>query len=87
MCLKRKKKTKAKVEKEKNKNVTKSRARSLYFSIQFLRHSISQVYSNDDEKVLLTSQKIVNLSSGRRPLASSSRKSLRINFLNPQSFP
>lgn len=35
----------------------------------------------------LTSQNIVNLSSGRSPLASSNRKSLRINFLKPQSFP
>lgn len=35
----------------------------------------------------LTSQKSVNLSSGSRPLVSSSRKSLLINFLKPQSFP
>lgn len=34
-----------------------------------------------------TSQKSVSLSSGRRPLASSRRKSLRMNFLKPQSFP
>ncbi len=34
-----------------------------------------------------TSQNIVNLSSGSNPFASSKRKSLRINFLNPQSFP
>lgn len=35
----------------------------------------------------LTSQNIVNLSSGNRPFASSSRKSRRMNFLKPQSFP
>jgi hypothetical protein len=34
-----------------------------------------------------TSQKSVNLSSGKRPFASSRRKSRRINFLKPQSFP
>jgi hypothetical protein len=35
----------------------------------------------------LTSQNKVNLSSGNNPLASSIKKSRRINFLNPQSFP
>lgn len=35
----------------------------------------------------LTSQNIVNLSSGNKPFASSNRKSLRMNFLKPQSFP
>lgn len=35
----------------------------------------------------LTSQKMVNLSSGKRPLASSRRKSRRMNFLKPQSLP
>jgi hypothetical protein len=35
----------------------------------------------------LTSQNKVNLSSGKSPLASSIKKSRRINFLNPQSFP
>lgn len=35
----------------------------------------------------LTSQNIVNLSSGNKPFASSSRKSRRINFLKPQSLP
>lgn len=35
----------------------------------------------------LTSQNRVSLSSGRSPLASSRRKSLLINFLNPQSLP
>lgn len=35
----------------------------------------------------LTSEKNVSLSSGKRPLASSSKKSLRMNFLKPQSFP
>jgi hypothetical protein len=35
----------------------------------------------------LTSQNKVNLSSGKRPLTSSIRKSRRINFLKPQSFP
>lgn len=34
-----------------------------------------------------TSQNIVSLSSGSSPLASSSRKSLLMNFLKPQSFP
>lgn len=34
-----------------------------------------------------TSQKMVSLSSGRRPLLLSSRKSRRVNFLKPQSFP
>lgn len=34
-----------------------------------------------------TSQNNVSLSSGKRPLASSSKKSLRMNFLKPQSFP
>ena len=34
-----------------------------------------------------TSQNKVNLSSGRSPLASSSKKSRRINFLKPQSLP
>lgn len=37
--------------------------------------------------LLLTSQKMVNLSSGKRPLASSRRKSRRMNFLKPQSLP
>ena len=36
---------------------------------------------------VFTSQKRVSLSSGSSPLASSSRKSRRINFLNPQSLP
>ncbi len=35
----------------------------------------------------LTSQNKVNLSSGKSPLASSIKKSRRINFLKPQSFP
>ena len=35
----------------------------------------------------ITSQKSVSLSSGKRPLASSKRKSRRMNFLNPQSLP
>lgn len=35
----------------------------------------------------LTSQNRVSLSSGRSPLASSSRKSLLMNFLKPQSLP
>lgn len=39
------------------------------------------------EGILLTSQKIVNLSSGNSPFASSSRKSRRMNFLKPQSLP
>ena len=34
-----------------------------------------------------TSQKSVSLSSGSRPLASSRRKSRRMNFLKPQSLP
>lgn len=34
-----------------------------------------------------TSQNNESLSSGKRPLASSSKKSLRMNFLKPQSFP
>lgn len=34
-----------------------------------------------------TSQNNVSLSSGKRPLVSSSKKSLRMNFLKPQSFP
>lgn len=34
-----------------------------------------------------TSQNIVSLSSGSKPFCSSSKKSLRINFLKPQSFP
>lgn len=35
----------------------------------------------------ITSQKRVSLSSGSSPFASSRRKSLRINFLKPQSLP
>lgn len=35
----------------------------------------------------LTSQNIVNLSSGNSPFASSNRKSRRMNFLKPQSLP
>ena len=35
----------------------------------------------------VTSQKKVSLSLGRSPLVSSMRKSLLINFLNPQSLP
>lgn len=35
----------------------------------------------------ITSQYSVSLSSGNNPFASSSKKSRRINFLKPQSFP
>lgn len=45
------------------------------------------VYTKKETYRWCTSQKSVSLSSGRRPLASSSRKSLRMNFLKPQSFP
>lgn len=37
--------------------------------------------------IITTSQKMVNLSSGRSPLDSSIRKSRRMNFLKPQSLP
>jgi len=36
---------------------------------------------------VFTSQNMVSRSSGRRPLESSIRKSLRMNFLKPQSLP
>ena len=47
-------------------------------------HGIQCITSNN---IVHTSQNMVSLSSGNNPLASSMRKSRRMNFLNPQSLP
>lgn len=58
-----------------------------YCSILNTFHFISTFFQCFCVKRQLTSQNIVNLSSGSRPFASSNRKSRLINFLKPQSLP
>lgn len=73
---------------------SKKKKKSLHVNQKLKRKTNKPSKQNKAKKDLsariekwLTSQYKVSLSSGSKPFASSNKKSLRMNFLKPQSFP